>query len=146
HLVGQARPPADGREADVLLHDLGPLVAEVLAEQRHQEVELRLWPLQFFDAEAVERELADAEPAALLDGRANALDAAAVALDARQAALPGPAAVAVHDNGDVPRQPLRGEAGRGEALQGVRGEARGCGQEEPPSLTRITSSRPLWSF
>ena len=38
-------------------------------------------------------------------------DAAAMALDARQAALLGPAAVAVHDDGDVPRQPLRIEAG-----------------------------------
>ena len=35
------------------------------------------------------------------------LHAAAVALDARQAALLGPAAVAVHDDGDVPRQRSR---------------------------------------
>ena len=45
-----------------------------------------------------------------------------VALDARQAALLRPAAVAVHDDGDVPRQPLGVEAGGGDAGQGVRGQ------------------------
>jgi len=47
-------------------------------EQGHQEVDLGLWPLPVFDAEAVQRELAEAEAAAFLDGAANALDAAAV--------------------------------------------------------------------
>src|SRR5207248_2077955 len=78
----QSLPAADGREADVLLHDLGALGDEEAAQQRHEEVQLRLGPLPVLDAEAVEGELTDAEPAALLDGAADAVDALAVALDA----------------------------------------------------------------
>ena len=47
--------------------------------------------------------LTQPKPAAFLHGSPDALDAATVALDARQAALPRPAAVAVHDNGDMAR-------------------------------------------
>ena len=41
-----------------------------------------------------------------LDGVADRVDAGAVPFDARQVALRRPAAVAVHDDGDVRRQPL----------------------------------------
>ncbi len=51
-------------------------------------------------------------------------DAAAVALDARQAALLRPAAVAVHDDGDVLRQPRGVEAGLRQPLQRVGLEGR----------------------
>ena len=94
------------------------------SQQGHQEIELGLRPFPVLAAEAVERQLADAEPAALLDGGADALDAAAVALDARQAALLGPAAVAVHDDGDVPRQAGRGR-GRRSTCRGRRSAQRG---------------------
>ena len=40
------------------------------------------------------------------DGVANRVDAGAMPFDARQVALRGPAAVAVHDDGDVRRQPV----------------------------------------
>ena len=43
---------------------------QILLQQRHQEVEFGLRPLPVLGAEAVERELADAEPAAFLDGGA----------------------------------------------------------------------------
>src|SRR6266478_5219187 len=88
--------------------------------------ERRAFPV--FDAEAVQGELAEAEATAFLDGAAHTLDAAAVALDARQAALLRPAAVAVHDDGDVPRQPLGVEAGGLEALKGIGGETNSAGQ------------------
>src|SRR5262249_1697233 len=88
-------------EADVLLHDLLPLLDQVLFEERHEEVELGLRALPVLAAETVERELPDPEPAALLDGRAHADHAARVPFDARQPPLPRPAAVAVHDDGDV---------------------------------------------
>src|SRR5205807_2530291 len=87
-------------------------------EQRHEKIEFVLRPFPVFAAEAVQRKLADDEPAALLDGGADALNAAGVALDARQAALPGPAAVAVHDYGDVRRQPRRVESGLGQPAEG----------------------------
>ena len=48
----------------------------------------------------------DAEARGGFDGVAHGVDAGAMAFDARQVALRGPAAVAVHDDGDVRRQPL----------------------------------------
>src|SRR5439155_27277956 len=70
----------------------------------------------------------DAEPAAFLDGGPDASNAAAMALDPWQAALAGPAAVAVHDDGHMPRQPRRVQAGGLQAPESVRTEFRGCGQ------------------
>ena len=91
-------------------------------EQGHEEVEFGLRAFPVVHAEAVQRELAEAQAATFLDGAAHALHAAAVALDARQAALLRPAAVAVHDDGDVPRQPGGVEAGGLEALKRIGGD------------------------
>ena len=63
------------------------------------------------------------EPAALLDHGPDALDAPAVADDPGQAPPLGPAAVAVHDDGDVSGQLLRPESqgvDLGQALLGDR--------------------------
>ena len=49
------------------------------------------------------------EPGAGFDGVAHGVDAGAMPLDARQVALRRPSAVAVHDDGDVRRQPLEVE-------------------------------------
>jgi hypothetical protein len=57
-----------------------------------------------FGAEAIEGELADAEPAAFFDGAANTGDALQMPVNALLAALLGPAAIAIHDDGDMVRQ------------------------------------------
>ena len=93
---------ADHADADVLLHDRGPLLDHVLLEQVHQEIELALRPLPVLARQAIQRELLDAQPGALLGRAAHAGHAAAVPLDPRQALPLRPAAVAVHDDGDVP--------------------------------------------
>ena len=80
-----------------------PLLDHVLLQEVHEEVELLLRPLPVLAGKAIERELLDAQPGRFLGDAADARDAAAVPLDARQAALPGPTPVAVHDDGDVPR-------------------------------------------
>src|SRR5207248_539775 len=96
------------------------------------------------------------EPATLLDGAAHALDAATVSFDARQSAALRPAAVAVHDDGDVVRQAGRVEAGGFQALQGVGVERRGhrqlpktcaaalagCGGGVGPAVSTIALSTP----
>src|SRR5262249_55042525 len=84
---------------------------------RHEEIEFCLGPFPVLRAETVERELPDAEPATFLDGRPNAVDAAAMSLDARQTALARPAAVAVHDDGDMARQTRGVEACSGQAFE-----------------------------
>ena len=62
--------------------------------------------LPVLDGERVQRQDLDAEPGGRLDDVADRFDAGAMALDPRQVSLRGPAAVAVHDDGDVLRQPV----------------------------------------
>ena len=82
------------------------LFAEVLLEQHHQRGHFVARPLPVLDREGVERHDAQLEARRGLDDLAHRGDAGAVAFDARQVARARPAAVAVHDHGDVPRQPL----------------------------------------
>src|SRR5439155_21899490 len=119
------------READVLFHDLRAFPDQILAEQGHEKIELLTRAFPVFAAQAEKSELADAQPATFLHRGANALDTAAMALDPRQAALPRPAAVAVHDDGNVPRQPGRIKTGGGHAFQGVGLEGRSLRQGCP---------------
>ena len=79
------------------------------SKQVHQEVDLRLRPLPVLARQAVERELLDLEPGTLFGGAADRVDAAAMPGDARQILPRGPAAVAVHDDRDVPRPPFERE-------------------------------------
>ena len=76
------------------------------SKQVHQEVDLGLRPLPVLARQAIQRELLDLEPGAFLGRAADRIDAALVAGDARQILPLGPAAVAVHDDRDVPRPAL----------------------------------------
>ena len=80
------------------------LEPEVPLQQHHQRVDFGARPLPVLDRERVERQHVDAEPRRGFDDVAHRIDAGAVAFDARQVALRRPAAVAVHDDGDVGRQ------------------------------------------
>ncbi len=100
----QAGAPANGREANLLLHYLGALVEQILLQKGHQEFELGPGTFPILDAQAIERQLLNAQAAAFLDRGPHALNAPAMPLDARQAALLRPTTVAVHNNSHVPRQ------------------------------------------
>ena len=108
HWLGNLVAAADHAHADVVVHDRRALFDHVLLEQVHQEVDSRLRPLPVLARQAIERELLDLQPGALLGRAADGGDAAAVAGDARQILPLGPAAVAVHDDRDVPRPASRG--------------------------------------
>ena len=144
HVGGQPLAAADHRQPDVLLHQLGPLDDQEMAEQPHQELQLARRPLPVLDREAVERELVEAEPAPFLDDGADALDPPAVARDPGQAPALGPAAVAVHDDGDVPGQLLGPQPERRDPRQAFLGD-RGVGMDAVPrsSRARRRSSRAL---
>src|SRR5207244_3709643 len=103
---GESLAAADHREDEVLPHDLRPLFDHVLFEQIHQKVELAAGALPVFAAEAIQLELADPQPRTLFDNEPNALNAASMPFGAREPAAFGPAAVAVHDDGNVLRQLL----------------------------------------
>ena len=82
------------------------LEAEIALQQHHQRADLGGGTLPVLDGERVEREDFEAEPGGGFDDVADRVDAGAMAFDARQVALAGPAAVAVHDDGDVTRQAI----------------------------------------
>ena len=89
------------------------LVSSVFSSDRRYRFSSRMsvltsdaGPLPVLDGERIQRQHAEAETRGGLDGVAHGIDARAMAFHARQVALGGPAAVAVHDDGDVRRQPL----------------------------------------
>ena len=96
------------------------LGAQVALEQPHQRADFGGRPLPVLDRERVERQDLDAEAGGGLDRVAHGVDAGAMPFDARQVALRGPAAVAVHDDGDVRRQPVEVHLAR-ERLVGMAG-------------------------
>ena len=77
------------------------LEPDVALQQHHQRVHFGTRALPVLDRERVERQHVDAEPRRGFDDVADRIDAGAVPFDARQMALRRPAAVAVHDDGDV---------------------------------------------
>src|SRR5262249_45606840 len=105
---------------DILRHDLVALGDEILVQQRHEEFEFMLRSFPVLDTKAVQRQLPKTKPDAFLNRAADALYSTGMALDARQATLLGPAAVAVHDDGHVPRHLRRIEPGLLDPLQSLR--------------------------
>ena len=79
-------------------------MTQIALEQRHQHADFGLRPLPVLGRERVEREDLDAQPGRGLDDVAHGVDAGAMPFDARQVPARGPAAVAVHDDGDVGRK------------------------------------------
>ena len=90
----------------LFLSSVDELGAQVPLEQHHQRADFGGRTLPVLDRERVERQHFEPEPRRGLDDVAHRVDAGAMPLDARQVPLPGPAAVAVHDDGDVARQAI----------------------------------------
>ena len=105
-VVGQFFHPADDAEPDVVGQQRLQLGAQVPLQQHHQRADLGGGAFPVLDRERVQRQHLDAETRGGLDRVANSVDAGAVPFDARKVALRGPPAVAVHDDGDVRRQPI----------------------------------------
>ena len=116
---GQPFAAADPGHPGIAGHDLRPLFHEVPLEQLQEKIEFLGRAFPVFAGKAIKRDLLDAQPVALFRHPADAGGALAMSFDARQAPLPGPAPVAIHDDGDVPRQTI----GRN-----VRKFGRCCGQ------------------
>ena len=101
NLGGEKLPAADGVEADAVGLQTGELAVEIDTEQAPEGVDLIARPLPVLDGEGLEGESVDSGAGAALDGGANGVDAGFVTGDAGEAALTRPAAVAIHNNGDV---------------------------------------------
>ncbi len=100
---GQFFGAAQEAHADVVTLDERQFLAEIFAEELHQELDLGFGSAPVLYGEGIESEGLNFETCASFDGGAGGLRAGAVAGDAREMTLFGPAAVAVHDDGDVAR-------------------------------------------
>ena len=95
---------ADVGHADVVVVHPLDVGDEVVLEQLHEEVDFVLGAAQVvFEREGVEGDPGKVDAGGGLDDELNAFGALLVAEEAFEGALAGPAAVAVHDDGDVLR-------------------------------------------
>ena len=103
-LGGQLVGAADVGHAHVVVVHALDVADEVGLEQLHQEADLGLGAAQVvFEREGVEGEPGQVDAGGGLDDELDGLGALLVAEEALEGALAGPAAVAVHDDGDVLR-------------------------------------------
>src|SRR5213075_2166907 len=107
----ERRHVAHDLEADAVVVELGDFLLEGTQEQLHEESHFFLRPAPVLAREREEREVLDAVADARLHDLAHRLDTLAMPADAREEALLRPAAIAVHDDGDVARD-LRGFGNR----------------------------------
>ena len=99
----QIRQATDRLEPNIFFHQLRRLFLQETLEQAHQRKNFALRPLPVFGRKGIEGEKLDPQIAAAFDAGAHRVGAFFVALDPRQSALLRPAAVAIHDDGDVAR-------------------------------------------
>ena len=92
---------AEETQANIVALEERHFFADVFAKELHEEFNFGFGAAPVFDGEGVESERFDIETRASFDGDAGGLRAVTVTGDAREMALLGPAAVAIHDNGDV---------------------------------------------
>ena len=115
-LGGEAFAATDLDELDVVVDEESALRAHVLDVEVHEEADFFGGAVPVFRGEGVERELLDVEAGRFFDDGADGFGAGAVACEAWETAGAGPAAVAVHDDGDVARgRRLGGDAEDGGA-------------------------------
>ena len=103
----QIRQAADRLQPNVFFHQLRRLFLQETLEQVHQCENFALRALPVFRGKGIESEELDPQIAAAFDAGAHRVGAFLVALDPGQSALLRPAAVAIHDDGDVPRDRFR---------------------------------------
>jgi hypothetical protein len=102
HQGGQAPEVADGVEADAVVEDLAALREQEVAQQQHERVDLVLWTGPVLFTERVEGQGPQAQATCGTHDAAHGRGAFAMTLGAGLTAKLGPAAVAIHDDADVP--------------------------------------------
>ena len=101
HRLGKFVGAAEEAHADVVALEERQFLAQIFAQKLHQEFDFGFGAAPIFNGEGIEGEGLDLEARAGFDGSAGRLRARAVTGDARKMTLLGPAAIPVHDDGDV---------------------------------------------
>ena len=105
HLGGELVGAADVGHADVVVVHALDVADEVGLEELHEEADLGLGAAQIvFEREGVEGDPGKVDARGGFDDVLDGLGALLMAEEALEGALAGPAAVAVHDDGDVLRK------------------------------------------
>jgi hypothetical protein len=99
--LGQPVAAADDGQTRSARKELSQLYAQIMAQQLHERAHFVLGPAPVVAGERKQRELGDAEIRRRFDDAPRRGDARPVSGRSRQTATQRPAAVAVHDNGDV---------------------------------------------
>ena len=97
----EPRARADHADLHAVLVQVGEIAADEAAHQPEQIVDLLPRPRPVLRGEAEQSEMGDTKLERGLDRAPHAFDALTMTLGARQAALGGPAAIAVHDDRDM---------------------------------------------
>ncbi len=118
--AGQLVEAAEQADLDALGPQLVRLAPDRLLQELEEPHDLVVGPRPVLATEGVEGHDRDAAPNGVAQELADRLDAGGVAVDLGDAPSPGPAAVAVHDDRDVPGQVgwLRRRIHRGSGLGG----------------------------
>jgi hypothetical protein len=106
-LVRDLGAVADDADANAVAGELGEVLRDGDEDQAHQAGDLFARPLPVLGREREHGQVLDAAIGAGVDGAHERIDALLVAEEARHVPLLGPAAVAVHDDGDVARHGRR---------------------------------------
>ena len=137
--------PPQELDPDALGRELVGLARDRAAEEVEQPRDLVVGAGPVLAAERVDREHRDAAPDRVLEEAADRLDPGRMAVEVRQVPGAGPAAVAVHDDRDVPGQVLGREqrrlGGRRDGLRRRRlaldvREGRGVGRPRERAIER----------
>ncbi len=103
----QGKRLADRLKPDIVRVNFLQFAADKPLEHPHQSRDLGLWPLPIFGRECIKRNGLYAEPRTRINDRAHRIGTCAMAKYSRLALQLCPTPVAVHDNGNVLRHPLR---------------------------------------
>ncbi len=107
HLLRQLVGAADNLQADIIAVNDGQFLAQILPQQPHQEIDFGLGPAPVFHRKRVKRQRGNIQTRAGFDDGPRGFHSGAVPGDAWQMPALRPAAVAIHDDGDMPGQALR---------------------------------------
>src|SRR4029453_4538085 len=131
--------PSDHLERDVVGKQRVELEPQIPLQEHHQRVDLGPRALPVLNRKRIQSEDTDPRSSRCFDDVADRIDAGAVPFDAWKMSLSRPSTVAVHDDGDMGRQPLEIDLTR---QKFVRGTGRNTGGERLKRHSRPTHGGP----